>query len=160
MTNRIKSILFVCTANRYRSPFAEAVFQRRLDADGVADAWQVNSAGTWTKENLPAMTDIIRKAQEFKLDLDEHRSVEVNEEMLLKNNLVVVMEKGHKEALCTEFHGMSERILLLSEIVDGIAYDIPDPAKAMDDADEIINELYALLQRGHDAICTAVDDLS
>ncbi len=160
MDNKIKSVLFVCTANRYRSPFAEAVFKRQLDADGVADDWQVSSAGTWTKDNLRAMPAIIRKAQEFKLNLEEHRSTEISQELLLKNNLVIVMEKGHKEALCTEFQGVSEHILLLSEIVDGIAYDIPDPVKAMDEADEIINELYALLQRGHDAICAAVDDLS
>ncbi len=160
MDNKIKSVLFVCTANRYRSPFAEAVFKRQLDADGVADDWQVSSAGTWTKDNLRAMPAIVRKAQEFKLNLEEHRSTEISQELLLKNNLVIVMEKGHKEALCTEFQGVNERILLLSEIVDGIAYDIPDPVKAMDEADQIINELYVLLQRGHDAICAAVNDLS
>lgn len=159
MHEKMKSVLFVCTANRYRSPFAEAVFKRQLDADGVAELWQVSSAGTWTKNNLRAMPAIIHKAQEFKLNLEEHRSTEISQELLLKNNLVIVMEKGHKEALCTEFHDMSERIFLLSEIVDGIAYDIPDPVKAMDEADEIINELYTLLQRGYAAICALVDTL-
>jgi len=154
-----KSVLFVCTANRYRSPFAEAAFLQRLEKDGKVEEWRVGSAGTWTKADLPAMPRVLQQAQEFGLDLGEHRSVEVDREVLSEYALTIVMEIGHKEALQVEFSDMSERIFLLSEIVDSIAYDIPDPAKAMKDADEIISELYTLIQRGYAAICALVDEM-
>ena len=159
MPKRMKSVLFVCTANRYRSPFAEAVFQQLLKNDGKEDEWSVGSAGTWTETGLPVIQRVFQQAQGIGLDLGKHHSIEVNRKILSEYVLIVVMEVGHKEALCVEFPEMRERIFLLSEIVDNIIYDIPDPAKAMEDADEIINELYALVQRGYASICALVDEM-
>ena len=158
MSDKTKSVLFVCTANRYRSPFAEATFQQSLESDGKADKWRIGSAGTWTDEGLPVIHRVFQQAQKYGLDLGKHRSVEVNREMLSEHALIIVMEKGHKEALCTEFPEACEHIFLLSEIVDNIVYDIPDPAKVMEDADDIISELYALLQRGYTAMCALLTE--
>lgn len=152
-----KSILFVCTANRYRSPFAEVIFQKQLEEDGIAEAWQVSSAGTWTDDNLPAIPHAVQKAQEVGLNLEGHRSTEITEEIIAKHHLIVVMERGHQEALRAEFSTARKRILLLSEIVDGIAYDIPDPAKYKQDSDGIMNELYTLVKRGYTKICELAD---
>ena len=159
MPDKMKSVLFVCTANRYRSPFAAAVFEKELKSDGVDDGWRVGSAGTWTQVDLPVIPHAFQKAQEFGLDLQKHRSIEINSRILSEYKLIVVMETGHKEAIRTEFPETSGRIFLLSEIVDQITYDILDPAKNMDDADEIISELYTLVQRGYPAICALVNEM-
>ena len=158
----MKSVLFVCTANRYRSPFAAALFQKQLKENGKAEEWRVGSAGTWVQENLPAMPDAIQKAQEFSLNLGEHRSVEVNNALLSAHNLIVVMELWHKEALCIEFPGICQRVFLLSEIIDHIIYDVPDPAKAMDldEIDDIFNKLHQLMQHGYSEICILTDEMS
>ena len=153
MSQKIKSILFVCTANRYRSPFAEVIFKKQLEDDDLAAAWQVNSAGTWTKDGFPAISHAVEKAREIGLNLEGHRSVEINKEIIAKHNLIVVMENGHQEALRAEFPDASKRIFMLSEIVDGIAYDIPDPAKYKKDSESIMNELHDLMQRGYAEIC-------
>ena len=42
----MRSILFVCTANICRSPTAEGVFRKLLTSQGVADRFDVDSAGT------------------------------------------------------------------------------------------------------------------
>jgi protein-tyrosine phosphatase len=39
-------VLFVCLGNICRSPMAEAIFQRLVDAAGLADQIEVDSAGT------------------------------------------------------------------------------------------------------------------
>ncbi|MDP2332698.1 MAG: low molecular weight phosphotyrosine protein phosphatase, partial [Reyranella sp.] len=39
-------VLFVCTANLCRSPMAEGVFRTLADRAGVADAFEIDSAGT------------------------------------------------------------------------------------------------------------------
>lgn len=154
---KTKSVLFVCTANRYRSPFAAAVFQKRLETEGVADQWRVDSAGTWAVPNLPAFQDIVQKAQEFGLDLSKHLSREITREMLDEHDVIIVMETGHKEALVTEFPQTKEKIFLLSELADHVAYDVPDPLKNIEEADEIAREIYDLVQRGYADICDAAE---
>ena len=160
MSGNLKSIIFICTANRYRSPLAAALFQKKLKDEGKAKEWRVGSAGTWTQADLPVIPHAYQKAQEMGLNLGEHRSVEVSGEILSKYNLIAVMENGHKEGLGVEFPELRNRIFLLSEIVDHIAYDIPDPAKIMDDADQIIDELFDLLQRGYAAISVLADEMN
>ncbi len=44
----------VCTANRVRSPMAEALL-KALVAAGSGRAWRIESAGTWAVEGLPPM---------------------------------------------------------------------------------------------------------
>ncbi|MCP4123569.1 MAG: low molecular weight protein arginine phosphatase [Bacteroidetes bacterium] len=155
--SKMKSVLFVCTANRYRSPFAAAIFRQRLDKDGLVEEWKIGSAGTWAPLGFPALPHIVQKAQELGLDLSGHSSIEVTKGMLSDYKTIIVMETGHKEALITEFPDARERIFLLSEIVDRVVYDIADPAKNMEEADEIAGELYDLVQRGYSDICNVVD---
>lgn len=152
MADRKKSVLFVCTANQYRSPFAAAIFSKQLEDAGVRDQWRVGSAGTWVKEQLPASADLARRALELNLNLSKHVSHEVNADMLALYRVIIVMARGHKEALGVEFPETRERTYMLSEIVDHIMYDIPDPAMDMDSADSIFDELYRLMQRGYSEI--------
>ncbi len=80
--------------------------------------------------------------------------------MLSQSNLVLVMEAGQKEALQVEFPKESGKVYLLSEVAEGVPYDIPDPS----DPDiathkEIAKELYELIKRGYKNICNlAVDN--
>ena len=46
-------VLFVCTANRFRSPLAAAIFKRFLLESQETGRWRVSSAGTWTRSGLP-----------------------------------------------------------------------------------------------------------
>ena len=69
------------------------------------------------------------------------------------------MEAGQKEALQVEFPKEREKIYLLSEVADGVPYDIPDPF-GPDSAthQEIANELYELIKRGFENICNLAVD--
>jgi len=49
------TILFICTANRYRSPIAEGCFKNEMVKHNQGSDWTVLSAGTWTTDSLPAM---------------------------------------------------------------------------------------------------------
>lgn len=46
MKNKKVSVLFVCMGNICRSPTAEGVFRKVIDDEGVAHAFEVDSAGT------------------------------------------------------------------------------------------------------------------
>lgn len=123
----MSTILFVCTANRYRSPLAEACFKQQLARHVESGKWEVLSAGTWTEDGLHPMLNAIEDAKRLNLDIQNHRSRVVTKELVERSNLILVMEHGQKEALGQEFPTHRKKILLLSEVASDIPYDIPDP---------------------------------
>jgi protein-tyrosine phosphatase len=147
------SVLFVCTANLYRSPLAAAFLRAELKKVKQREAWLIDSAGTWTKSGSMIHSQTIEDANHFGLDVRGHRSRQVTYELLSKHNLILVMEAGHKEALDIEFPDLAEKIHLLSEVVDGITYDIPDPFSLEGKHDrDVATELHRIITRGHEKI--------
>ena len=144
-------ILFVCTANRYRSPIAAACFKNELLKRNEVKDWSILSAGTWTTDGLPAMPDAIQRAKQIGLDLQEHRSRAITGEILQEADLVLVMESGQKESLQIEFPFCREKILLLSEAAEGIPYNIPDPIENPLNV-EVASEICRLVRSGFDKI--------
>lgn len=154
------AVLFVCTANRFRSPIAAAAFQKKLRDEGI-EGWQVGSAGTWTDSGLPPAREAVLAARQLGLSLDGHASSPVNEALLSRYDLILVMEMGHKEALESEFPAVKKRVFLLSEVVDGILYDIPDPASSVESSpQEIATEMCDLVWKGFRSICSQADRLA
>ena len=147
------SILFVCTANRFRSPLAAAMLRRHLEELGVANSWSISSAGTWATAGEPVIPGIGVAAQRFNIDVSDHRSVRVSGRLLSSFDLIIVMQAGHKEALRSEFPYLQEHIYLLSEVVERRNYDIPDSLGSEQEMAEVVAELHSLIERGVNSIC-------
>ena len=96
-------ILFVCTANRFRSPIAAAYTKRKLQTTDQSADWTVISAGTWTEPGLPAHDKALSAAHALGLDLNSHHTRVVSTAIMATADLIIVMEQGHKEALECEF---------------------------------------------------------
>ena len=143
------SVLFVCTGNQYRSPIAAQAFLQQLRRDGRDADWLVNSGGTWTSSGRPALPDALSLAQSFGLDISAHRTRAVDAQLLEESDLILVMEAGHKESLQVEFPSARKKVRLLSDVLEGIAYDIPDPAAARTEAREILGELVNMIRAGY-----------
>jgi protein-tyrosine-phosphatase len=121
------SILFVCTANQIRSPFAAAYFEKLLIENRVNDGtWRIDSAGTWALPGLPVDMQLKSLEQRWGLDFSRHRTQQVDENKLDAYDLVLVMEKGQREALFYEFPQFSEKIMLLTNF-SAPTFDINDP---------------------------------
>lgn len=147
------SILFICTANRFRSPLAAAMLRHNLAEMGVVDAWHVSSAGTWAVPGQPVLPGLSDVAREIGLDLSGHRSVRVSRQMLAEHDLVLVMQAGQKEALLNEFADLQERVYLLSDVAERRSYDIPDALDSEQAAVEVVAELDRLIRNGLEYIC-------
>jgi protein-tyrosine-phosphatase len=80
--------------------------------------------------------------------VNQHLTHQVNAAMLEKFDLIIVMESGHKEALNVEFKFARERIYMLSEVVDGMQYDIPDPVIPGIQPEDVAIELNTLITTG------------
>jgi protein-tyrosine-phosphatase len=106
-------ILFVCTGNTCRSPFAVAVARR----GGHADA---ESAGLAAYAGDGPPVDAVSVARERGLDLSTHRARPLDTEMLDRAEVVVGMTAAHVGELeARGAHGKA-RLLGTADIADPI----------------------------------------
>jgi protein-tyrosine phosphatase len=149
------SILFLCVANRSRSPVAAACFRKHLAGRHMLEGWSVSSAGTWATDGLPATPDALSYAKRASIDLGKHASSSITASMLHAADLVIVMERGQKEALRSEFAEDAGKVHTLTELAGEEPYDVPDPAVSAVPA-EIYGEIADLIGRAFDRILLAV----
>ena len=123
------AILFVCTANQFRSPIAAACFAQKLSSSKLLETWKVASAGTWATSGLPAHPKAVIAAESLGLDITKHLTQEVNSKLVSEFDLIVVMDNNHKESLELEFPETKGRIVILGQIANVPKGEIPDPAK-------------------------------
>jgi protein-tyrosine phosphatase len=128
-------ILVVCTANRARSPMAEALLARRLP-----DA-HVSSAGS-----LPAghpATDGATKAMATRgIDIAAHRSRVLSPQVIADADLVVAMARRHVRDVVVLDPGSFRKTFTLKELVRR-----GEPAGAATDLDQWLNAVAAGRQR-------------
>lgn len=121
------AILFVCTANRIRSPLAEHLLRRRLAKDLTTASWRVESAGAWAEPDLPALPVARQAGAELGVDLGDHRARHVDDLRLNHYDLILTMERSQRDVLRMEHPEVAERIMTMSEATTGYDYDIADP---------------------------------
>jgi protein-tyrosine-phosphatase len=145
----MKSVLFVCTANRCRSVMAMGLFRDKVHEEGD---WQVSSAGTWASEGDPAMPYVLKLFAARGIDLSDHSSRPITEEIVSQSRLILAMERGQKEGLRVEFPQHANRIYLLSEMIQKV-FDIRDPVGGPAvDYDATFREIERILYQGFDRI--------
>lgn len=89
-------ILFVCSGNIMRSPFAEGCL-RKVIADIGVHSVEIASAGTLGIEGRPADPAARTLALERGFDLQSHRSHGLTVRDLARADVIVVMEQAHKD---------------------------------------------------------------
>ena len=157
------SVLFVCTANQFRSPLAAGIFRKALVSEGQQrrspwhigpiEDWTVESAGTWARDGEPVLRDVLEAGKQLGMDLSEHRSTMVNKRLLSRYDLVLVMQESHHGLLCREYPQLREHIYLLSLVVDQRPYDFQDTHSFLKDVLQVGKAMNALIQRNMHYIC-------
>jgi protein-tyrosine phosphatase len=118
----VRSVLVLCTANRVRSPLAEAWIRRA--APGLA----VKSRGIM-EGGAPTPREGIAAARSLGLDLLRHRSVRLEATDLVAAHLVLLMEAEMARTLSRHFPAIAPRFVLVGDLdplVD-TGRDIEDP---------------------------------
>jgi protein-tyrosine phosphatase len=141
----LKKILFVCTGNMVRSPFAEVLAQKTFEERSL-DEYVCDSAGISALEGNRAVKDAVIMAREMSVDISEHRSKPLTETLLQGSYLVLVMEKFQKNQIEALFPNHRDKIHLLSECLVGEkgGFDILDP---VGNKIEYFRSIYAEISR-------------
>lgn len=108
-----RSILFLCTGNICRSPYAEKAFVR----EWTSTSTPIEAvSGGFLESGRPSPPEAVRIARERGIELEAHRSRQVDPEMLENADLVVVMENRHRRNTLDMLAGRPGRILMLGDL--------------------------------------------
>ena len=121
-------ILFVCMGNICRSPTAEGILRAKLDAAGLAEAVELDSAGTgdWHVGKAPDAR-AIQAAAGRGYDIADLRARQVAEDDFQRFDLILAMDQDNL-AWLEQLRGGAGAVPELFLARQGLAVDeVPDP---------------------------------
>ena len=137
-------ILVVCVGNICRSPSGERILQVKLPNKQIA------SAGVGTAKSGLVSKPADKMAAEVALDhgysLDGHQAQQVTSELCRDYDLILVMEKGHIDAVTRIAPEARGKTMLFGQWIG--QQDIPDPYRQ---SKEAFDHAYELIEKAADA---------
>lgn len=114
--------------------------------------WQIESAGIWAHPGSPPAQYTLEVLNNRGIDLSEYRSRPIKREMIQDFNLILTMERNHREALRSAFPQHSGKIFMLSEMLDRKS-DVVDPIGGpLPDFEDTAREIETILDKGYERI--------
>jgi protein-tyrosine-phosphatase len=135
---------------------AEALCKQHILSvkDFSPDDWSVASAGCWAYPGIPATKSAVIAVAKYNADLSEHASQPVSADLLEHYQLVLCMEKSHTDFIKRHFPQNSERVFLLSEMINE-SYEVDDPVgRSQSDYDISAREIDTIIKNGWSKIVT------
>ncbi|HEI8865694.1 protein tyrosine phosphatase [Serratia sp. AKBS12] len=127
------SILLVCVGNICRSPTAERLLLKYLPEKRIA------SAGISALVGHGADASAVAIAEKNHLSLEGHTARQLTKEMCREYSLILVMEKGHIDAVCQLAPEVRGKTMLLAHWLG--QKEIPDPYRKSSEAFEFVYRL-------------------
>ena len=145
-SNKI-NVLFVCLGNICRSPMAEAVFRDLVKKDGVADRFEIASAGTgdWHVGELP-QRGTRETLKRHGIEPNGLVAKHVSQAMLDRADYVVAMDHENVSDLRAWRIDVQRVTRILDYALDVDVRDIPDPY--YDGRFELVYQLVTIGSRG------------
>ncbi|MFH1759580.1 MAG: low molecular weight protein arginine phosphatase [bacterium] len=111
-------IVFVCTGNTCRSPMAQIMMQHML-SDEKRQRFDISSAGLFAMPGQPITRYAAEVLQELGMDLKEHCSSMLNEQIIKSADIILVMTESHKRTVISNIPQAANITYTLSEYALG-----------------------------------------
>ncbi len=144
-------VVFVCTGNICRSPTAEGVFRSLAEEAGLAAEIVADSAGTHGYHvGEPPDPRTVSAAALRGYDISHQRARRVSARDFDEFDLVVAMDRGHRDALIRLApEDRRDRLHLFLDFAPGTGRkDVPDPYYGGPDGFELVLDLIEAGSRG------------
>ncbi|MDA3874021.1 MAG: low molecular weight phosphotyrosine protein phosphatase [Kiritimatiellae bacterium] len=125
-----QKILFICLGNICRSPTAEAVFRDRVEAAGLSDAFEIDSAGILSvHKGSPADTRMRRHAKKRGYELTSISRPVTREDFFLFDSLIAMDRENMQDLrkLAPDDTCKTKCSLFLSNAPELGITEVPDP---------------------------------
>lgn len=140
------NIVFICSGNICRSPMAEAVFKQMVEQAGLADRFEIASAGIgdWHLGEPPHPGTLDALHRHAVQAVAGKRAQVVNAPMLARADYLIAMDEGHAREL-QSFAGATDGKVsrLLDYAPQVVQRNVPDPYYS-----ERYEEVYSLVEAG------------
>ncbi|MEF1205772.1 arsenate reductase/protein-tyrosine-phosphatase family protein [Photobacterium damselae] len=138
------NILVVCVGNICRSPTGERILQSKIPNKTV------RSAGVGTAKSglsgKPADKMAAAVAEEHGYSLEGHRAQQLTADLARQFDLILVMERGHVDAVCSIVPEARGKTMLFGQWAG--QQDIPDPYRQ---SREAFDHAYGLIEQAAEA---------
>lgn len=92
------NITFVCTGNTCRSPMAEGIFKKIVEARNINDI-EVRSCGISAFDGDTATDEAVEISKNFDIDISSHRSTQLSYYLVEQTDLFICMTEAHARVL-------------------------------------------------------------
>lgn len=134
------NILFVCTGNTCRSPMA-AYIMDKIAVENDLDVL-IESAGIFAEPEQKASENAVLAMRDMGIDISEHRTQPVTEELLKRADIILTMTEGQKMMIAQY---AKDKVYTLLEY-SGSKGDISDPYGGdLEEYKETAQEIYDAL---------------
>lgn len=118
----MKSILFVCTGNIFRSMSAALLFENYLKQNNITD-WVVESAGT-SAHKQPVHEDTSKTLLSFGVDCSSHDQTKLTHDIIQAHDIIIAMGEQHKEYIQNTLN--HKLVFLYNELVTNSPTSVKD----------------------------------
>ncbi len=121
-------ITVVCTGNVCRSPMAERLLQHALNAEnGTLKDIRVISAGVSAFPGDPASRNAVTALKAVNLDLSDHRSQPLSDQLLEVSDLILTMTQSHVDIIQQQHPDSDVPVFRFREWIESGPREVPDP---------------------------------
>ena len=139
-----EKILVVCVGNICRSPTAERLLKQTLPQKDISSAGIAVQRSGLTGKSADKMAQEISLAHG--VSVEGHQARQLTPALCQQHDLILVMEKGHIDAVAQIAPEARGKVMLLGHFCSGL--EIPDPYRLSREAFE---QAYELMEQSVDA---------